>query len=419
LGIGTTKRSLRFIVALHLFTLLVGREESLASVSVHPSTMGKSSDRRKRQREKAVSQEVSPPAVAKKENKKKAKKHEAVATPPTPRSNSSNSNPLRAKWQTFWDDLTPEERDHFFSDRHVTPERRASLWGEQATVGQELVDAYAWAIPDEGALDVLRHFCPLVEIGSGANAYWCRQMKARGMDVVAYDSDPTVGGKIGKASSPHVKHKKDGFAVQQGGPSVLTEQANAGRNLFLCYPDENDSAEEEGFSLGLACLEDFQGDYVVHVGEVYGDTLSVDQAPWGRSSSLQFQERLATEFHCVLQIPLPNWVHVRDTLTVWKRSSLCTLVFAADEEDEEDEDEEVSYRYIPPEERLPSVRVAPFLRHLLPPGEGTTVATVPKQAPPKSVEAPVSLSPKKKKQHQPPTGKEKARKEKDGYECPW
>jgi hypothetical protein len=391
--------------------------------------MGKSG-RRKRQREKAVSTEGSQPAVPAKKahNQQKADKREAVTaptTPPNPHNNSSHSNPLRAKWKTFWDDLTAEERDHFFSDRHVTPERRAQVWGAQATVGQELVDDYAWAIPDDAALDVLEHFCPLVEIGSGANAYWCRQMKARGMNVVAYDSDPTVGGKIAKASSSSssdVHKNKGGFVVQQGGPSVLAEPANAARNLFLCYPDENDSAEEEGFSLGLACLQDFQGDHVVHVGEIYGDTLSVDQAPWGRSSSLQFQERLATEFHCVLQIPLPNWVHVRDTLTVWKRSSLCTLVFAADEEDEEDEDEEVSYRYIPPEERIPSVRVAPFLRHLLPPVKGTPTSSDPKEAPLKAVATPTTLPPKQKKQQQqeqPPTGKEKARKEKEGYECPW
>ena len=273
----------------------------------------------------------------------------------------NSSNPFKSNVNAFLDTIAATERDHFFSEAHVEPERRAELWARQAEIGEELVDKYSWAIPNERSISVLKHFAPLVEIGCGANAYWCQQMKQAGIDIVGFDINPKTGGKIGGAP----KGKGRTFTVQRGGPEVLSNPVNKHRNLFLCYPDENDNDKDEDFSLGLACLENFQGDHVIHVGEIYGDTLSVDQAPWGRSSSPYFQQQLATQFHCVLQIPLPNWIHVRDSLTVWKRSSLCTLVFTADDDDEDGSNEEVSYRYVPPEERLPDERAAPFLLHLL------------------------------------------------------
>ena len=76
-------------------------------------------------------------------------------------------------------------------------------------------------------------------------------------------------------------------------------------------------------------------------------TLSMDQAPFGRSSSGEFQVRLASEFHCILKMRLlNNWIHVRDTLSVWKRSETCCLAFEGS--DDEESDSEVFYKYIPP-----------------------------------------------------------------------
>jgi hypothetical protein len=92
----------------------------------------------------------------------------------------------------------------------------------------------------------------------------------------------------------------------------------------------------------------------------------MEQTPWGRSSSSDFQQRLASEFHCILKVELPNWLHVRDTISVWKRSAKSTIIFAADSEEEDDEDEEIEYRHIPVNERLPMNLAAPCCTHLLP-----------------------------------------------------
>jgi hypothetical protein len=145
-----------------------------------------------------------------------------------------------------------------------------------------------------------------------------------------------------------------------------------GRALFLCYPDdryyESDekSEDHQEETLGSVCLDHFQGDIVIHVGELFADTLSYDQAPWGRSSGTLFQQRLASEFHCLLKAQLPSWLHVRDTISVWKRSHLCPIVFQGDETDSESGgDEEVQYKFIPKEELLPTDVAAPCIRHLL------------------------------------------------------
>jgi hypothetical protein len=294
----------------------------------------------------------------------------------------ASDNPLLRQQQAFLDTLTTAERDSFFSETLVDPERRAALWMQQADLGETLVNQYAWATPNPQAIHILRHFSPLIEIGCGANAYWCILMKQAGIDVTGYDTNPGEGGTIAASSSS--KQQTD-FTVQAGGPQVLSLPENAKHALFLCYPDESDEVvmpqsdagddedDQDGnsagvpISMGAACLGYFQGDYVIHVGELFSEAnLSMEQAPWGRSSSPEFQQQLAAEYHCLLRVALPNWLHVRDSLSVWKRSETCTIVFAADEEEESDaEDEEVQYRHIPVKERLPTNAVAPCLAHLL------------------------------------------------------
>ena len=298
-----------------------------------------------------------------------------------------DSNPLRTAQRKFITSLPKEIHSHFFSPTHITPEQRAEIWEDQADLGEKLVDSYAWATPDPRLLPVFKYFGPIVEIGCGANAYWAKYLHAEGgVDVIAFDVSLKEGGKISGAnkanksdSSNKMQKEKRGLVIREGGPEMLSEDneiKDSNRTLFLCYPDEDimpsqlntDEAEEDNqpLSMAAACLEHYTGDTIIHVGELFCDTLSLDQAPWGRSSASEFQERLGGEYHCILRMKLENnWLHARDTLSVWKRSETCCMVFQGDDEDEEDEGEEVEYKYIPPEEVLPVDAAAPFVAHLL------------------------------------------------------
>lgn len=361
----------------------------------------------------------------------------AAAPKDAPKRRKLSDNPLLKQQRAFLNRLSDAERNSFFSESAVDTTRRAELWMEQADLGETLVNKYAWATPNERAIRILKEFSPILEVGCGANAYWCRQMKAAGIDIVGYDASPGQGGTIGggdndqssSGSGSGAKQQTE-FAVQQGGPEVLALPKNSKRTLFLCYPDESDVVlkvdadaddnddedsdddDENGvpFSMGAACLGNYQGDYIIHVGELLGDAnLSMEQAPWGRSSSPEFQEQLAAEYHCVLRVALPNWLHVRDSLSVWKRSKTCTIVFAADDDDggeDDQEDEEVHYRHIPVEERLPADVAAPCLQHLL---EDASSSSGPKKTTDAKTKEDVKTANKEA------TGTE----ESAGYECPW
>jgi hypothetical protein len=352
-----------------------------------------------------------------------------------------NTNPLLQQQSKFLKSLSPKDRDGFFSDALVDPERRAELWMAQAEIGEELVNKYAWATPDDQALRILKHFSPLVEIGCGANAYWLKLMRQKsGIDIIGYDVNTEQGGIIPTKDNQKKKgsvQNKSSF-IRQGGPEVLSSEEHAKRTLFLCYPDEDeqepeeddddDEEPEEPTSMGWRCLDRYEGGYVIHVGELFSDaSLSIDQAPWGRSSSPEFQQRLASEYHCILKAQLPNWLHTRDSISVWKRSETCAIVFAADEEEDSEEDEEVEYRHIPPEERLPTDLVAPCLQHLLSGANPTTASKPPAphetKAKKQKVEKPVA---KKPVTESPEKSDDDASEEaasdsgKDGkHACPW
>ncbi|KAL7519264.1 hypothetical protein ACHAWX_004053 [Stephanocyclus meneghinianus] len=314
-----------------------------------------------------------------------------------PKTLKRNPNPLQTAQQTFLRSLTTETRLHFFSPKHVTPEQRAEIWENQADLGEKLINKYAWATPDDRVLKIFQHFGPIVEVGCGSNAYWAKWMNAEGgVDVLALDESLESGGRINVGSDDGEKKKSStrndqviqtgGLAIRCGGPSTLSSDSeirDSGRTLFLCYPDEEEYQESDSMSkhdnnadadippskpksMAAACLEHFTGTTIIHVGELYGDTLSLDLSPWGRSSSSEFQERLSSEYHCVLKMKLANnWLHVRDTLSVWKKSETCCMQYENDENEEDGSAEEDHYKYIPPEEALPMDLAAPFVAHLL------------------------------------------------------
>lgn len=243
---------------------------------------------------------------------------------------------------------------------------------------------YAWAIPDDRALRVCAHFSPLVEIGAGGG-YWAQQLRLRGATVHAFDvcvpKKKKNKGKGGLSVPPSRS------PVLHGGPDVLKKPKYRDCALLLCYPDET-------MELAEACLKVFTGDTIIHVGELAMDgTLSLEQAPWGRTTTQSAQEKLLMQFHCILRVKLPQWPMGRDTLTVWRRSTTCPLLVEADEEEDEseggndtDDDEKLRdsegddtgntwhaeqntevqwWRHIPLDERLPEDAAAPCVAHLL------------------------------------------------------
>lgn len=117
---------------------------------------------------------------------------------------------------------------------------------------------------------------------------------------------------------------------------------------MLCYPDDYERDDE---SMALQCLDNYSGDTVIHIGEVFGQTVCLP-SPWGRTSGADFQERLAAVYHKILQVPLPSWQSSIDTLSVWKRTKTCLV-------------DDSFYAYIPAAERLTLTMSCPETAHLV------------------------------------------------------
>ena len=205
-------------------------------------------------------------------------------------------------------------------------EDRTMDWDDLDELFDPLCDYYSWAIPDERALNIISEFSPLIEIGCG-HGYWAALLQNRGVDIVPFDV--------------YSKPKKCWTTVYKGGPEIISHRYARNRNLFLCYPDEQES-------IAFECLENFTGEYVIHVGELIttGTMGGPPQAPFGRTSSSAFQLELMSTFHCVLAAELYLALPFsKDCITVWKRSNfvlgrVLNEGMSDDEEEEDDDDDD-------------------------------------------------------------------------------
>lgn len=131
------------------------------------------------------------------------------------------------------------------------------------------------------------------------NGYWEFLLQQRGADVVAFDQN-TVYPKDMRY-----------LEIMKGDPRILCDYED--RALLLSWPDH---AEDCPFSLD--CLKYYKGKTIIHIGELFGETLSSN--PWGQTTSRAFQLRLGETFRCVSRVQLPNWPGHMDSLTVWSRA---------------------------------------------------------------------------------------------------
>src|SRR5438045_3183702 len=102
---------------------------------------------------------------------------------------------------------------------------------------RELASLFSWAIPNARALEVLAAQAPLLECGAGMG-YWSALLRARGVDVLAYDAAPpgrsSKNGYHRAAREPWTKvHKLS---------SVTAARRHRERTLVLCWPPYDDDA---------------------------------------------------------------------------------------------------------------------------------------------------------------------------------
>lgn len=97
------------------------------------------------------------------QTKKSKRKHDTTSKTKS----KKEFNPLFNAQSDFLMKLPGTLKSNFFDDSKVNADTRGELWSEQADIGEDLVNQYSWATPDERSLRILQHFAPIVEIGCG------------------------------------------------------------------------------------------------------------------------------------------------------------------------------------------------------------------------------------------------------------
>ena len=150
---------------------------------------------------------------------------------------------------------------------------------------KKLIWAYAWAVPNEAAMTVLREHEPILEIGAGSG-YWAWLARQTGARVRAYDRNAA-------AASPHWGE------VLEGSTEQIREYPD--HALLLCWPPLDEPLAEEA-------LQEFQGGTLIYAGEHRG-----------RTASSPFHDRLDSEFQRIREVPIPRWPGFEDRLDVYRR----------------------------------------------------------------------------------------------------
>lgn len=183
------------------------------------------------------------------------------------------------------------------------PEEEGNMWWDMATSfgrtdGPPMlfeVDVYRYhekklshAIPNREAVELVAEYSPIVEMGAG-RGYWADLVEQLGGDVICYDWE----------------EQEDPFhEIHIGEPDVLTEHSD--RTLLLIYPPY---VEHEGASMSEECLDYYEGDTIIYIGE------------WGGCTGTpEFHQRLQWDWEEVDGYRLPQRVGVKDYIHVLKRN---------------------------------------------------------------------------------------------------
>ena len=182
-------------------------------------------------------------------------------------------------------------------DRRLTPGLARLL--DLAERRRQLASLFSWAIPTEDAIGLLARYAPLVECGAGMG-YWSALLRARGVDVIAYDSAPP--GR--KARNAYHRRARRPWTEVRRASSAEAARRHAERSLVLCWPPFDDDAAS------YAALRAYRGDVVIHIGEP-------DE---GATGSVRFHRELRLNWTPSDALDLPHWPRIRDRVLVYRRN---------------------------------------------------------------------------------------------------
>lgn len=194
------------------------------------------------------------------------------------------NNPLKDRWEELegkndlsisWDKTDPYKHLNRYNTRH------------------NLASQYAWAIPNEEAIETLVKYSPIVEIGAGTG-YWASLVREAGGVIFPFDSAPPHKG------TNAFRHKVEFMAVLEGSVEVLDRFRDF--TLFLCWPPYNES-------LAYNALKRFKGKYLIYVGE----------GAYGCNGTNEFFDELKENWKEIKTVRIPQWDGIHDYFEIYER----------------------------------------------------------------------------------------------------
>lgn len=160
----------------------------------------------------------------------------------------------------------------------------------------DLVREFAWAIPNDAAIEAIVGLGkPVVELGAG-NGYWASLIAEAGGTVECWDREPGdhIYGATGKLWHP----------VSKGGSEAIGPQ-HKGHTLLLVWPPYDKP-------MGTECLLQFMkegGSSLVYVGE----------GQYGCTADDEFHRILDAHWEWQRTVSIPVWRGMGDSLFIYRR----------------------------------------------------------------------------------------------------
>ena len=152
---------------------------------------------------------------------------------------------------------------------------------------------YSFALPCQEALQVIKKYSPIVEVGAGSG-FWAYLLSKIGCDIVATDKN------LDKIHNVHQTKPWPKYVeiLQIEASEAINRYPN--RNIFCCWPDYKD---EWSFNF----LNLVKNQIVIYIGEFKGCT-----------ADDKFHDLLNEVFELVEEFPIPQWYGIHDRLFVYK-----------------------------------------------------------------------------------------------------
>jgi len=165
---------------------------------------------------------------------------------------------------------------------------------------KDLAARFAWAVPDDAALEMVGRHAPLLDAGAGTG-YWAALLEVRGVDIVAYDLRPP--GPLADNAFHPGEHPP--WTTVTEASSVTAVRRHPDRTLLLCWPPNDDDTG------GYTALRANRGDTVIHIGD-----------PDAGSGTVRLHRELEINWSVIDERALPQWPRIADRVTVYRRNQV-------------------------------------------------------------------------------------------------